>query len=123
MYVALTLTWCPMPRADPATLAFIKPCLARDTETPPSGEQWVHEIKQDGFRIEALVTPPNVQLLTRNGFDWTHRLGLVVQVLATLKVRSAIIDSEAVVLNEAGVADFQAPQREVRKGAPTLTLC
>jgi ATP-dependent DNA ligase len=63
-----------MPRA--ATLAFIKPCLAQDASTPPSGEQWVHEIKFDGILVQALVAPPNVSLLTRNGLDWTHRLGL-----------------------------------------------
>jgi bifunctional non-homologous end joining protein LigD len=100
-----------------AALAFIKPCLAREAATPPSGDQWVHEIKHDGFRIEALVAPPKVQLLTRNGLDWTHRLGVVGEELAALRVRTVIIDGEAVVLSESGVADFQALQREVRKGS------
>jgi bifunctional non-homologous end joining protein LigD len=100
-----------------APLAFIKPCLARDAEAPPSGDQWVHEIKHDGYRIEALVAPPKVQLLTRNGLDWKDRLGMVVKELAALRVRNAIIDAEAVVLNEAGWSDFQALQREIKKAA------
>jgi bifunctional non-homologous end joining protein LigD len=106
-----------MARAADLASTFIKPCLAQDAQTPPSGEQWAHEIKHDGFRIQAIVTPPAVTLLTRSGLDWTHRLGVVVKELATLKVRSAIIDGEAVVLNESGVADFHALQREARKGA------
>jgi bifunctional non-homologous end joining protein LigD len=103
-----------MPRA---TLAFIKPSLARDAATPPLGDEWVYEIKHDGFRIEALVAPPKVQLLTRNGLDWTHRLGLVVKELAGLRVRSAIIDGEAVVQNDRGVSDPHALQRELKKGS------
>jgi bifunctional non-homologous end joining protein LigD len=105
-----------MMRTTFAPLAFIRPCLAQDAQTPPSGEQWAHEIKHDGFRIQALVTPPEVSLLTRNGLDWTRRLGVVVDELAALRVRSAIIDGEAVVLNKNGVADFQALHREARKG-------
>jgi bifunctional non-homologous end joining protein LigD len=56
-----------MPRA--AALAFIKPCLARHASTPPSGEQWVHEIKFDGVRVQVLVALPKVSLLTHNGWN------------------------------------------------------
>jgi bifunctional non-homologous end joining protein LigD len=55
-------------------------------------------------------------LLTRNGLDWTHRLGLVIEELAKLKVRSAIIDGEAIVQNDRGVSELQALQRELKKG-------
>jgi bifunctional non-homologous end joining protein LigD len=77
-----------MPRAADLTLAFIKPCLAQDAPSPPSGEHWVHEIKFDGIRVQALVAPPKVSLRTRNGLDWTHRLGLVVKEFAELKMRN-----------------------------------
>jgi hypothetical protein len=83
----------------------------------------VHEIKHDGYRIEALVGPPRVRLLTRNGLDWTDRLGIVVKELAALKVRNAIIDAEAVVLNEAGLSDFQALQRETAAGRKRKRRC
>jgi bifunctional non-homologous end joining protein LigD len=77
----------------------------------------VHEIKFDGIRIQVLAAPPKVSLLTRNGLDWTHRLGLVVKELTEFKVQNAIIDGEAIVQNDRGVSEFHALQRELRKGS------
>jgi bifunctional non-homologous end joining protein LigD len=112
-----------MPRPANPDLAFIKPYLAQDASTPPSGEQWAHEIKFDGIRIQALVAPPKVSLLTRNGLDWTHRLGLVVEELVQLEVRSAVIDGEAIVQNDHGVSEFHALQRELKKGSRDANCC
>jgi hypothetical protein len=56
-------------------------------------------------------------LLTRNGLDWTHRLGLVVKELAKLEVQNAIIDGEAIVRNDRGISEFHALQRELKKGS------
>jgi bifunctional non-homologous end joining protein LigD len=106
-----------MSQAASPGLAFIKPCLAQEASTPPSGAQWVHEIKFDGIRVQALLAGRTVSLLTRNGLDWTDRLGLVVRELAELKVQNAIIDGEAIVANKSGVADFHGLQCEMRKGA------
>jgi bifunctional non-homologous end joining protein LigD len=52
---------------------FILPCLATLVSKPPCGEQWVHEIKYDGYRLQARMAEGEVRLITRRGLDWTHR--------------------------------------------------
>ena len=54
-------------------LAFIEPCLPSPADRPPSGPDWVHEIKLDGFRMMVRRDPAGVRLLTRNGYDWIGR--------------------------------------------------
>ena len=84
------------------------PQLAVLVESPPSGDEWLHEIKFDGYRILARIKSGDVQLITRNGKDWTHRFPNVAKALAKLKADSAIIDGEMVVLDKEGRSDFQA---------------
>jgi bifunctional non-homologous end joining protein LigD len=50
--------------------AFIKPALLMTAESPPSGPEWVHEIKHDGYRMMARRDAAGIRLLTRNGYDW-----------------------------------------------------
>ena len=52
---------------------FIEPCLPSIGERPPSGPNWIHEIKHDGYRLMARRNPAGVRLLTRNGHDWASR--------------------------------------------------
>jgi ATP-dependent DNA ligase len=56
----------------------IEPCLPSPAKAPPSGPDWLHEIKHDGFRILALRDAAGVRLYTRNGNDFTKRFPLVV---------------------------------------------
>jgi bifunctional non-homologous end joining protein LigD len=98
------------------TLEFIKPCLAQTANEPPSGEEWVHEIKYDGYRIQAHLTGSKVSLFTRNGLDWTDKFGAVVGDLQKLNLGSAIIDGEAIVQRQTGLADFHALQHELARG-------
>jgi bifunctional non-homologous end joining protein LigD len=86
---------------------YIEPCLPSPADKPPSGPDWVHEIKHDGFRLMARRDPVGVRLLTRNGYDWSPRYPLIVQAVDTLRVRSCLIDGEAVVCNELGLAVFE----------------
>ena len=74
---------------------FIEPCLPSPAERPPSGPDWVHEIKHDGYRLMARRDPVGVRLLTRNGHDWSDRYPLIVEAASGLKVRSCLIDGEA----------------------------
>ena len=97
-------------------LAFTPPCLALARADPPTGSHWVHEIKYDGYRVQALIDTGGVRLLTRNAFDWTPRFGAVIEDFAGLGVRSAVIDCEAVVLASSGESDFSALQRELKIG-------
>jgi bifunctional non-homologous end joining protein LigD len=85
---------------------FIAPCLPSKTDKLPSGGQWLHEIKHDGFRIIARKSGSRVRLYSRPGNDLTHRFPLIVEALARLRSRSCIIDGEAVACDDNGVASF-----------------
>jgi ATP-dependent DNA ligase len=62
-------------RAPPPALGrLIEPCLPNSASRPPAGEKWIHEIKQDGFRIIARRDSAGVRLLTRNGHAGTGLL-------------------------------------------------
>jgi hypothetical protein len=69
---------------------FIEPCLPSPADRPPSGPEWVHEIKHDGYRLMARRDPIaiGVRLLTRNGHDWAPRYPLIVEAVNALKVSS-----------------------------------
>jgi bifunctional non-homologous end joining protein LigD len=86
--------------------AFVPPCLATLTDAPPEGPDWVHEIKFDGYRLQARISDGSVQLLTRKGLDWTARFPSIAKALKGLKVKTALIDGEAVVEDEQGVTSF-----------------
>ena len=68
---------------------FIEPCLPSRADRPPSGPDWIHEIKHDGYRLMARRDPTGIRLLTRNGHDWAPRYPLIVEAVDRLKVRSA----------------------------------
>ena len=85
---------------------FITPCLPSKTDKLPSGSQWLHEIKHDGFRVIARKNGAQVRLYSRPGNDLTHRFPLIVETLARLRSRSCIIDGEAVACDDNGVTSF-----------------
>jgi bifunctional non-homologous end joining protein LigD len=85
---------------------FIAPCLPSKTTQLPSGGQWLHEIKHDGFRVIARKKGAQVRLYSRPGNDFTHRFPLIIEELARLRCRSCIIDGEAVACGDDGVASF-----------------
>src|SRR5262249_26932042 len=85
---------------------FIAPCLPTKTDKLPSGGEWLHEIKHDGFRIIARKNGERVRLYSRPGNDLTRRFPLIVETLARLRSRSCIIDGEAVACDKNGVASF-----------------
>lgn len=95
--------------------AQLKPELATLVDSAPEG-QWSYEIKFDGYRIMARIDHDQVQLFTRNGHDWTHKLPQQAQALAELGLESAWLDGEMVVANEHGVPDFQALQNAFEAG-------
>jgi bifunctional non-homologous end joining protein LigD len=85
---------------------FIEPCLPSPADRPPSGSNWIHEIKHDGYRLMARRDAAGVRLLTRNGHDWADRFPLIVEAVAALSVRSCLIDGEAVCCDANGMAVF-----------------
>jgi hypothetical protein len=87
--------------------SFIEPCLPSPADKPPSGSNWIHEIKHDGYRLMARRDPVGIRLITRRGNDWTQRYPLVAEAVNHLKVRSCLIDGEVVCCDERGLATFQ----------------
>jgi bifunctional non-homologous end joining protein LigD len=86
--------------------SFVEPCLATLVAEPPEGPHWAHEIKFDGYRLQARIEDGQVRLLTRSGLDWTEKFGTLEQSLGTLKVTSAIIDGEVIVYDDKGASSF-----------------
>jgi bifunctional non-homologous end joining protein LigD len=96
---------------------FVEPMLATLTKSPPTGDRWLHEIKFDGYRLQAHIEDGKVTLWTRGGLDWTHKFGDAVPgALRDLPVRTALIDGELVVENESGVAEFSLLQADLSDG-------
>jgi bifunctional non-homologous end joining protein LigD len=86
---------------------FIAPCLPTKTDKLPSGSQWLHEIKHDGFRVIARKDGDRVRLYSRPGNDMTRRFPLIAEALTGLRSRSCIIDGEAVACDDNGLASFE----------------
>lgn len=101
--------------------SFVPPQLATLAKTPPEGESWIHELKLDGYRILARVEEKRgkwaVQLLTRTGLDWTHRMKPISEAVAALNVKSAMLDGEVVVLGKDGRTSFADLQAAFQDGA------
>jgi bifunctional non-homologous end joining protein LigD len=85
---------------------YIEPSLATATETAPSGSGWLHEIKHDGYRLQAHLENGRVRLFSRQGLDWTERFPVVAHAFADVPAKLAVIDGEVVVQTAAGVASF-----------------
>jgi DNA ligase D-like protein (predicted ligase) len=107
-------------RRDAPLPQFIRPQLSQPVEKPPSGPQWVHEIKLDGYRMAARIDNGRAQLLTRTGLDWTAKYPSVIAALSNLDVKTAYLDGELCGVDDAGLPSFAFIQaatdgeREVR---------
>jgi DNA ligase D-like protein (predicted ligase) len=95
----------PPPRGVPLP-GFASPQLPQLVEKPPSGPQWLHEIKLDGFRMAARIDNGRVQLLTRTGLDWTAKYPSAAAALASLNIKTGYLDGELSGVDEAGLPSF-----------------
>ncbi|MCW5718783.1 MAG: non-homologous end-joining DNA ligase, partial [Bauldia sp.] len=93
----------PMPK-------FAAPMMATLVDAPPAGDDWVHEIKYDGYRAIAAMAGGRVKIFTRNGLDWTDRFAGLVPAIADLPAKSALLDGEVAVPGPGGKTDFSALQ-------------
>lgn len=91
-------------------LDWIAPQLATLVDRMPSDDNWLHEIKFDGYRLLCRVKHGDVRLFTRNGNDWTTKLAAQAGAIARLGLKDAWLDGEAVVLTDQGRSSFQALQ-------------
>lgn len=96
---------------------FVEPQLATLKPHVPSGARWLHEIKFDGYRLQAHVQGRKVTLFTRSGLDWTEKFGEAVpEAFRKLALKDAIIDGELVVEGNGGASDFSALQADLSEG-------
>lgn len=95
---------------------FVPPQLATRVTAPPSGEGWLHEIKFDGYRMQARLEDGKSRLLTRSGLDWTERFAAIARAVSTLHAGKALIDGEAVALDAEGKPDFSLLQHRLSEG-------
>ena len=102
-----------MPRRTQTMPGFIKPQLATPKSRAPKGDQWLHEIKFDGYRIQVHVNGGRKKVYTRNGLDWTNRFSVIAGALDFSG--QAIIDGEVVVVHE-GRTNFSELQAELAAG-------
>ncbi len=103
------------------TVGFIELYLPSPAAKPPTGPGWLHEIKHDGFRIMACRDSAGVRLITRHGNDVTHHFPLAVAAVNALSTHSFLIDGEAIVTDDDGLAVFELVRRQ-RHGAKAM-LC
>ncbi len=81
-------------------------CLSTKSTTVPSGPDWLHEIKYDGYRLRLERDGDRVRLVTRGGYDWSKRYPWIVEAALKNRRQQFVVDGEAVVLGVDGIADF-----------------
>ncbi|MEO5767560.1 MAG: DNA ligase D, partial [Polyangia bacterium] len=117
-----------------AAISFVPPQLATLVTAAPAGDDWLHEVKFDGFRVLCRIQDSAVTLFTRSGQDWTDRFTPVAEAAARLqapagskaptgsKVRSALLDGEVAILRPDGTTSFQSLQNHIQgDGTGALT--
>jgi bifunctional non-homologous end joining protein LigD len=103
----------PLPRSQPLALAMI-------VEAPPEGDEWLHEIKHDGYRIVARIEEGEVRLVSRNGKDWTKEFPQVARAVGRLPAGTALLDGEVAAVLPSGATSFQALQRRADQATPLV---
>jgi bifunctional non-homologous end joining protein LigD len=101
-------------------LGIIEPCLPSPAKAPPSGPGWLHEIKHDGFRILARRDRAGVRLITRSGNDFSSRFPFIAMAVGKLPVSSCLIDGEAIVCDQNGLAVFDLIRGHGSKASAVL---
>lgn len=88
-----------------------QPQLASLADAPPHGDQWLHEIKYDGYRIGCRIRDGEVTLVSRNGHDWTENFPAIADAARRLRIHDALLDGEVTVVLPDGRTSFQALQQ------------
>ncbi|WP_133135927.1 DNA ligase D [Legionella rowbothamii] len=101
---------------------FIAPQLATLVDNPPVGDQWLHEIKFDGYRILTYKNGSEVELKSRNNNSWTRDFPSIVEAVSRLPFKQIILDGEVVVLDEKGRSDFQLLQNSLKNQKKTSVV-
>jgi bifunctional non-homologous end joining protein LigD len=103
----------PLPRTQPLALAMV-------VESPPEGDEWLHEIKHDGYRIVARLDEGEAQLVSRNGKDWTKEFPEVARAVHRLQAGTVVLDGEVAAVLPNGATSFQELQKRGARGAAPI---
>ena len=95
---------------------FVPPQLATLVREPPSGDEWLHELKFDGYRMVCHLHRGKVRFWSRNGKDWTEKFPNLAVALKTFPAVTAILDGEVVIVDKAGRTSFQKLQQSMGRG-------
>jgi bifunctional non-homologous end joining protein LigD len=96
--------------------AFIQPCLALARNEVPTARGLVHELKLDGYRVQAHIRDGRVRLYTRGGFDWTNRFATIVADMTRLPAAKLVLDGEIICAEQDGRPNFSALQDDLKRG-------
>jgi bifunctional non-homologous end joining protein LigD len=83
-------------------------CRPAAKKVVPSGPDWIHEVKYDGYRGRLVRDGDGVRLLSKSGLDWTWRFPWIVETAHKIRTSRFTIDGEIVVLDVQGISDFDA---------------
>ena len=99
-----------------ARLPAYTPQLATLVAAAPDSDEWLHEVKYDGFRMGLVIDDGEIRLLTRNGLDWSRRFAEIIEAARRLPVSSALLDGEVALELADGRTSFQGLQNASRVG-------
>jgi len=112
-----------LPGARKAALPdFIAPQLATLVPAAPSSDDWLHELKFDGYRMVCHLQRGKARFWSRNQKDWTEKFPNLSKALKALPVNAAILDGEVVVVDKVGRSSFQKLQQSMKGGASTFVF-
>jgi bifunctional non-homologous end joining protein LigD len=95
---------------------FVSPQLATLEDKPPAGDEWLHELKFDGYRMLCHLNPGGVRFWSRNKKDWTHKFPHLGKAIKEFPASTAILDGEVVAVDSKGRASFQKLQQAMKTG-------
>ncbi|MCZ8546870.1 hypothetical protein OOJ09_22000 [Mesorhizobium qingshengii] len=98
-------------------LKSIPPSMPILAEQPPEGDDWIHEVKADGYPSQLIIDEDGIRIYRRNG-HWTSKYRDLVKEAASLGAENAVVDGEIIVLGGAGLSDFGEPRKAIASGLP-----
>ncbi|WP_149805213.1 RNA ligase family protein [Mesorhizobium sp. NFR06] len=108
--------------AETTRLSFIKPLDPVQVETPPISDDWLHEIKYDGFRTQIIRDWAGVRAFSRNGHDWSKRYWPIVAAAEKLPAKAFILDGEVIAPEPDGRPNFHEMHSRMTWNAEQLAF-
>ncbi len=99
----------------------MQPELATLVKKPPIGDEWLHEIKLDGYRLLCFIKDKKIKFLTRNQKDWTEKFKELQPVIQKLNIQSAILDGEVIAVNQKNIPDFQLLSNSINANQKSIS--